>query len=434
MGKLAINGGGKLLSEGYMEWPIVTEKEKKAVMDVLESRIFWGAYAPNAKALQKEWADYVGTEYCLCTGSGTSALHIAVAGAGIGPGDEVITSALTFVASSHAIMQQNAIPVFVDIESVTYNIDPKKIREKITKNTKAIIPVHLHGTPCDMDEIMEIAKEYGLIVIEDACQAHGASYKKRKTGSVGDMAAFSLNGSKNLSGGEGGLFNTSNEEFFRKARTVRDLGEVIEEGVERDYNAFEIGWMYRYTELNAAFTRVRLESLDEENALRIKNAEYLTEKLKMIKGVIPPYIPEDRESVFHLYRIRFDPSQLGLNISPKEFRAKVQMALRAEGFQANRWQNRPVPMQTLFQDKKGYGNGCPWACPFGNAKGIFYKAEDYTETKKVVDDSIVLHSYIYPPNGIGLMDCFAAGIKKLWDNLDEMLAIKLDPASIYTRD
>ena len=124
--------------------------------------------------------------------------------------------------------------------------------------------------------------------------------------------------------------------------------------------------MYRYTEMNAAFARTRLKRLDAENKLRVRNANYLTKHLGKLKGIIPPTIPPDRTSVYHLYRLRFDPKALGLAVAPNEFRAKVQMALRAEGVQANRWQNRPVPAQRLFQDRRGYGKGCPWSCPFGS--------------------------------------------------------------------
>ncbi|MCL4377299.1 MAG: DegT/DnrJ/EryC1/StrS family aminotransferase [Actinobacteria bacterium] len=445
MAKLAINGGKQVLPKGMLgidnvdlgtlpKWPIITEKEKNAVMGVLDSGTLMGAFAPQVKALQKEWAEYVGTKYCLATGSGTSAIHIAVKGAGIKAGDEVITSALTFVASAFGVLNTNAIPVFVDIDPLTYNIDPLKIEAKITDKTRAILPVHLHGMPADMDEIKAIAKKYNLVVIEDACQAHGATYKGKKAGALGDISAFSLNGSKNLPGAEGGLFNTDNDKFYFEAKKVRDLGEIIEEGVERDYNAYEVGWMYRYNEILAAFTRIRLQSLDIENEIRIKNANYLSEKLSKLKGIITPYVPDDRTSVFHLYRIRLVPSKIGLDVPPKEFRAKVQKALRAEGVQANRWQNRPVPMQNIFQDRIGYGYGCPWTCPYGKGFNVTYKEEDFIETRKVVDDSFVIHSAIYPPNGFELLDKYVEAFTKLWDNLDEVLEVKINPREIYLKD
>jgi dTDP-4-amino-4,6-dideoxygalactose transaminase len=434
MAKLAIHGGAKLVGEKHYEWPPVSEDDKKAVMAVMDRREFWGTHATEVAALQEEWARYIGTKFCLATNSGTAALHIAVAAAGIGPGDEVITSALTFIASASAALHQNVVPVFVDIDPVTYCIDPKKIEAKITERTKAIVPVHIHGMPADMDEIAAIARKHHLVIIEDACQAHGATYKGRKVGTLGDMAAFSLNGSKNLPGCEGGLFNTDSDRLRFAADKVRVLGEDISPDVERDYNAFEIGWMYRFTEMNAAFTRSKLKTLDAGNAIRQKNAEFFTRRLGKIKGVIPPRVPADRTSVYHLYRIRFDPKALGLDVSPNTFRAKVQKALRAEGVPANRWANRPVPLQAVFQEKRGYNLGCPWSCPFrGNAVPTIYDNEDFVETRRLTEDSIVFHSPLYPPNGPELLEKYAAAIEKLWDNLDEVMNVQFEPDEIYIR-
>ncbi|NQU10176.1 DegT/DnrJ/EryC1/StrS family aminotransferase [bacterium] len=425
MAKLAIHGGKMAIPKQWVEWPIVTQREKRAVMAVLDRREFWGSHATEVMGLQREWADYVGVKHCLVTNSGTAALHIAVAAAGVGPGDEVITTALTFVASALAILHQNGVPVFVDIDPGTFNIDPKKIEASITERTKAIMPVHLHGMPADMDEINAIAKRHRLVVIEDACQAHGATYQGRTCGTLGDMAAFSLNGSKNLPGCEGGLFVTDRDAFRKEADKVRLLGEIIEEGVERDYDAYAVGWMYRYTEMNAAFARTRLKRLAAENKQRVRNANYLTKHLGKMKGLIPPVIPADRTSVYHLYRLRFDPRALGIDLGPDEFRAKVQKALRAEGVQANRWQNRPVPAQRLFQDRHGYGQGCPWSCPLGKASAVSYDPSQYPETQKLVEDSIVFHSAIYPPNDLKLMARYVETFQKLWDNLDEVLAVPL---------
>ena len=435
MANLAIHGGEKVNPEGHVPWPVVTEQDRKMVIDVLDSGTFWGHHAPQVMALQQEFAQYLGIKHCQTTAAGTAALHIAVAAAGIGPGDEVITTALTFVATAHCILQQNAVPIFVDIDPQTYNIDPKRIEEKITRRTKAIIPVHLHGLPAEMDEINAIAEKHGLVVIEDACQAHGATYKGRKAGTLGHMAAFSLNGSKNLPGCEGGLFVTDNDRFAYKANIVRGLGEDIQEDIERDYNAFEIGWMYRYTEMPAAFTRSRLKSLDEDNEIRRKNAAYLNKAFSKMDGLTPPDVPDDRTSVYHLYRVRIDPKELGITeVSPKTFRAKVQKALRAEGITANRWQNRPVPSQRLFVERRGYGKGCPWSCPYREDDPFFYDPADFPVTQALVDDSIVFHDPLYPPNGEQVMQRYVEAFQKLWDNLDEVLAVQFEQGEIYIRD
>jgi dTDP-4-amino-4,6-dideoxygalactose transaminase len=434
MSKLAIHGGQKTNTEDHVKWPLINERDKEFVMKAVEEGILWGVFAPQVKGLEKEWGEYVGTKHCLSCNSGTAGLHMAVAAAGIGPGDEVITPSLTFVASAMCALQANAIPVFVDVDPRTFCMDPKLIEAKITEKTKAIIPVDLHGITADMDEINAIAKKHHLVVIADACQSHGATYKGRKAGTLADMSVFSLNGLKNLPGADGGLFNTDSDEYNEKANQVRIFGEKVVEGMGRDYNSRGIGWMYRYQELPAAFTRSRLIDLDSDNAVRRQNAEYLTEHLKGMDGIITPYIPEDRTSVYHYYRIRFDAKKAGLNISSKDFRVRVQKALIAEGIQAQRWQTKPVQLQTLFQEKTGYGKGCPWSCPYGSGTMVEYGPEDYIETQKILDDSIVIYDAIYPPNDIRLMERYVEAFRKLWTNMDELLKIEVKSDDIWLRD
>ncbi|MCK5156350.1 MAG: DegT/DnrJ/EryC1/StrS family aminotransferase [Spirochaetales bacterium] len=421
--KLAINGGKRTVPEGFERpWPLITAEDKKAVMDVLDRGVLWGVSAPEVTALQEEWAKYVGTRHCLAVNSGTAALHIALAAAGISPGDEVITSAFSFLASSSCILHHNAIPVFVDIDPKTFNIDPKQIEEKISEKTKAIIPVHIHGLPADMDSINRIAKKYNLVVIEDACQAHGATYKGIKAGALGDMSAFSLNTTKNLAGGEGGLFNTNNEEYSDKAAMVRMFGEIPQKkGQKRDYNAYGMGWMYRSQEMPAAFTRSQLRRLDENNRLRCKNARYLTSHLKEIKGIISPSESEDSTHIYHIYRIRLNPKAMGIHMGAKEFRQKTQKALNAEGVNVMEWQFMPLPGQTLFQLKEGYGKGCPWSCT--HARDIKYSVEDYPETVKLIDDSFIMRVPICPPNGLELMNHYVEAFRKVFDNIGEVIEL-----------
>ena len=230
MSRLAIHGGKITNAEGHVKWPLITERDKEFVMKAVEEGILWGVFAPQVKGLEKEWGEYVGTKHCLSCNSGTAGLHMAVAAAGIGPGDEVITPSLTFVASAMCALQANAIPVFVDVDPRTFCMDPKLIEAKITEKTKAIIPVDLHGITADMDEINAIAKKHHLVVIADACQSHGATYKGRKAGTLADMSVFSLNGLKNLPGADGGLFNTDSDEYNEKANQLRIFGERVSKG------------------------------------------------------------------------------------------------------------------------------------------------------------------------------------------------------------
>jgi len=444
--KLAIEGGPRVVPEGINKpWPWITEEERKAVLSIVNRPDgslppLYGEDSPIS-LLEKEWAEYVGAKYCLSASSGTSALHMAVAAAGVGPGDEVIIPAFTFLSSASCVLHQNAIPIFVDIDPKTFNIDPDKIEEKITDRTKAIMAVHLHGLPADMDEINAIAQEHNLVVIGDGAQAQGALYKGRKVGVLADIGACSIIRGKNLSSGaEGGLFTTSNEEFYERARKMREFGEVIRPGEPRVYNALGMGWNYRITFFAAAFARCQLRKLDKLNELRRRNCEYLTKNLSEIEGIETPYVPPDRTHVYFMYviRIKFDQlgikipeerNELGLNAHAAKYRTAIEKALNAEGVPIRQWQRVPVPSQSVFQFKDGYGLGCPWSCPFYTKKikpyytTVEYRNSDYPETLKLIDEYLVLRGdagTIAPPNDLELMEYYVKAFRKVFDNIDRV--------------
>ncbi|MFA6109491.1 MAG: DegT/DnrJ/EryC1/StrS family aminotransferase [Candidatus Latescibacterota bacterium] len=422
--ELAINGGTPVLKRSdYLNWPIIGPDERRLVNEVLDSGIVAGGTAPQVTALEREWAAYVGSKHCLTTTSGTAALHMALAAVGVGPGDEVITSAFTFLASASCALHQNGIPVFVDIDPRTYTMDPVLLEAAITPRTKVIIPVHIQGVPADLDPILAIARKHGLFVIEDACQAHGAMYKGRKVGSLGDVGTFSLNNFKNLCGGEGGLFTTDSEEYLEKGVLIRCFGDEVDEvSRRRVYNASILGYMYRNQELPAALARAQLLHLDEYNAVRIANAEYLSRELGKIPGVIPPYCPPDCRHVYFMYNVRFDPRAAGVEAEPRRFRVAVEKALYKEGVLVGQWQTMPVPAQDLFQSKLGYGGSSyPWRV--NEAKGIIY---DYTPSRFPVaqmlcDTYTVVHG-VHAPNGQALMDRILAAFHKVFGSLDQALA------------
>jgi len=427
--KLAIEGGAPLLQRrDYKNWPIVNEDSRRLVNEVLDSGIFAGGTAPQVTALEKEWADYMGIRHCLTTCSGTAALHMALSAIGIKPGDEIITSAFTFLASASCAIHQNAIPVFADIDGRTYNINPAKIEAAITERTRAIIPVHIQGLPADMDPVMAIAKKHKLFVIEDACQAQGATYKGKKVGTIGDIAAFSLNNFKNLSGGEGGLFVTNNETLLEKGNLIRCFGDEVDEvSHRRKYNASILGYMYRNQELPAAFTRGQLKHLDEYNEARIKNADYLTENLARIPGVVPPYCPAECKHVYFMYNIRLDPAAAGIDCTPRKFRIAMEKALYKEGVLVGQWQTMPVPAQDIFQSKLGYGSSrYPWS--INEEKGISYdyNVGNYPVARDLCDNYTVIHG-IHPPNGKGLMDKILAAFEKVFADIDTVLKHAEDP-------
>lgn len=419
---LALEGGTPLVPSGMVKsWPPLTQADKDAVLAVFDSGELHGTSAPCALKLQDRWAEYVGTKYALVTNSGTASLHMAVAGAGIGPGDEVITSAFTYWSTAAAILHHNAVPVFVDIDPKSFTMDPALIEERINEHTKAILPVHIHGMPADMDPIKEIAQRHGLLIIEDACQAHGATYKGVKTGALGDIGCFSCNRSKNLSGGEGGLWTTNNEDFYRRAAKLREFGEVVLPNQVREYNAYGLGWMYRPHEFVNALILSQLDRLEEHNAIRRQFAAYLTEQLAQIPGVKGPYTPDYADPCYFSYVVEFKPEEVGLDVTPREWKQAAQKALAAEGVRLGQWQTMPVPAQDVFKNRVGYGKGCPWTCPFGRGD-VYYDAAEYPKTLEFIDG----HSYlagVYPPNEMKLMELYVEGFRKISANAARVMEL-----------
>ena len=252
----------------------------------------------NVEALEREFAAYCGARYGVGVGSGTDALHLALRAVGVGPGDEVITVAHTFVATAEAIVQAGARPVFVDIDPVTCTMDPRLVEAAVTAQTRAIVPVHLYGHPADMDPLLAVARRYGLRVVEDACQAHGASYRSRAVGALGDAGCFSFYYSKNLGAyGEGGMVVTSDEEVARQVRALRDHGSHAK------YLHNAVGFNARLDELQAAILRVKLPHLEAWNGRRRALAAEYSRRLASLPLTLPVAQPW-AFPVYHLYVVR----------------------------------------------------------------------------------------------------------------------------------
>jgi perosamine synthetase len=419
--QLALLGGPRAVPVGMLKaWPEIRPEDKEAVMRVLDRGVLWGGGAPEISALEREWAEWVGAKYCLSANSGTAALHMAVAAVGVSPGDEVITTPFSWTSSATCILHHNAIPVFADIDPRTYNIDPAKIEAKITPHTRAILVVHLYGLSADIAPILELASRYHLAVIEDCCQSHGAEYDGKKVGTFGDVAAFSLNGNKNFAAGEGGLLVTNNPRIWDEAASVQQFGERRVKDGAREYNSYGMGWMYRMTEMTAAFARSQLSRLDEITNTMRKNAHYLTANLQDIPGFSTPYVPENCKHVYYRYNLHFTPERLGLRIPIEDYVRKVRSALDAEGVGLARYEF-VIPAMTLFQQKRGYGKGCPWSCSHYQGN-VVYKPEDYPVTLDIVK-RIMAPIGFSPPNGRSLMDAYIKAIHKVYDHLDEVLAV-----------
>jgi dTDP-4-amino-4,6-dideoxygalactose transaminase len=288
-----------------------------AIQQVLDRTAFAGG--PFVAQFEKEFAAFCGTRFSAGVGSGTDALWMALLGLGIGPGDEVVTVPDTFIATAEAISWCGAKPVFVDVDPFTYNMDPSKLEAAVTEKTKAIIPVHLFGQMADMDPIMEIARKRKLFVIEDASQAHGAEYKGRKAGSIGDAGCFSFYPGKNLGAyGEAGAVVTGNEELDRKMRMLRDHGQA------KKYHHTLVGWNARMDGIQGAILSVKLRHLGAWTENRRRNAKIYDELLKGATGVVTPAEARYGKHVYHIYAIRVaDRDRLIASLAEKDIHCGI---------------------------------------------------------------------------------------------------------------
>ena len=307
----------------------IEEDDIQAVVDVLRSDYL--TTGPKIAEFEKMVADYVGAKYAVAISNGTSALHAACFAAGIQPGDEVITTPLTFAASSNCVLYCGGTPVFADVDPKTYNIDPEDIRRKITDKTKAIIAVHLAGQPCDMDEIHKIAKEHDLLVIEDGAHALGSVYKGKKVGTLSDMTTFSFHPVKPITTGEGGMIVTDNKEFYQKMMLFRSHGITRDENLmtRNDgpwfYQQLDLGYNYRITDIQCALGCSQMKKLDRFLARRKEIVARYNEALADCENIITPYQLPETESGWHLYIVQVKNCD----------RKKVFEALREQGIAVN---------------------------------------------------------------------------------------------------
>lgn len=322
--------------------PIIDEDEISAVTVVLRSGII--AQGRKVEEFEEAFAEFIGTKYAVAVNSGTAALHIALLLYGIGERDEVITSPFTFIATANSILFTGAKPIFADIEEETFDIASDSIVEKITPRTRAIMPVHLYGQPCDIKKIMRIADEHKLVVIEDACQAHGAEYEGKKVGSFG-TGCFSFYPTKNMTTSEGGMITTNDKDIAQKASMIRSHGQ------RQRYLHEILGYNYRMTDIAAAIGLCQLGKLKEFNSKRMDNAKFLTKELSGIKGLIPPSIKSNTQHVFHQYTVRVTQD---FGISRDELRKK----LLEEGIAAEIYYPVPIHKQHLYQSL-GYNDHLP---------------------------------------------------------------------------
>jgi dTDP-4-amino-4,6-dideoxygalactose transaminase len=310
MTTLAIDGGTPAVTAALPAWPIHTHRERELLLDVLESGQWGSLTSPKVDQFAAAFARFQGADHAVCTASGTTALEAALEALGVGAGDEVITSAWTFIASASAILTVGARPVFVDIDPATNTIDPACIEAALTPRTRAVMPVHIGGLPADLDGVMDIATRAGLPVLEDACQAWGAQWNNRGVGTIGDLGGFSFQETKNLAAGEGGIVVTNSPDLHERVWSIHNTGRTPQS--EGMFDFASVGRNLRMTAWQAAILLAQLERAPELMDRRDHAATRLTEALTEIPGITPLRIDgRVTRCAWHLFQITYSPAAFG---------------------------------------------------------------------------------------------------------------------------
>lgn len=422
MEKLAIFGGKKTISKPFKKYNPIGKEEVRAAKKVIESGVlskFIGAWhedfngGPKVKEFEQRAAKYFGVNYAITVNSWTSGLIAAVGAIGIEPGDEIIVTPWTMSASATAILHWNAIPVFADINSENYNLDPQEIEKCISPFTKAIIVADIFGQSADMDEIMEIAKTHNLKVISDTAQSPGALYKSRFAGTCADVGGFSLNYHKHIHTGEGGIVVTNDSEIAERLQLIRNHAEVVVAGKGVKNLSNMVGYNFRLGEIECAIGIEQLKKLDTLVEGRRKLAEALTENLSDLPGLVTPKKNNDRTNVYYVYPMQLNLETLGVG------RDTICDALIAEGVDVVRgYQN--IHLLPLYQKKIAFGSkGFPWSSDISQrqinySKGSCPKAE-YLHDFTFIALGMCNHELKF--SDIALI---SSAFKKVWSNLDSL--------------
>jgi dTDP-4-amino-4,6-dideoxygalactose transaminase len=387
---LAIEGGSPIRSKNpIVETDLIEEAEINALLDVARQKKL--RRAGVTEEYEKALAEWYGVKHAIAVANGTVSLHAALAALEIGPGDEVIVTPYTFIASDASVFEQNAIPIFADINPVTLTIDPNDIERKISDRTKAIIPVSIFGVPMDIGAIMDIANKHDLKVIEDNAQAPGATYKGRKLGTFGHISSYSTISGKIMSTGEGGYLLTDDDDLYEKMWGYVDFSRRKRLGMASKFHFGIPCTNYRITNMQAAIGLQQLKKLDMMNARRMENAQYLDENLKDIPGIQLIPDPEWGKRVYYYYCIRIQPEILGANI------IDFAKALAAEGIYDYKYITTTRMMiaqhlQPLFLNQNGYGKTqCPFNCPL-YGKEVEYKKGQHPVAEKAAEEIFWLSS------------------------------------------
>lgn len=428
--KLAINGGTPVRTKPFALRKTMGEAEKKAVMEVMDSdslSSFFGSPGPFAfggekvRAFEEKWAKEFGYKHVITTNSWTTGLMTCVGAAGIGPGDEVICPPFTMSATSTSVLFYGGIPVFADLSTEDFCLDPVDIERKITPRTKAIMVVHLFGQAANMDEINKIARKYQLKVIEDAAHAPCGSYKGTPLGIVGDLGGFSLNFHKHIHCGEGGIIVTNDDDLALRCKLIRNHAEnlVVDQGITDLTNM--IGSNYRMTELQAAIATVQMDKVAGYVATRNALHQIFSESVNGVPGITPATILPDRTHSFYVYPMLYDSTKVGVS------REKFVAAVKAELPEPVSWEQtplsngyvKPLYLAPLYQQQIALGSK---GFPFNYNQGIRY---DYSEgicptTEAMAEQTLMVTPLIREPLGEEDMIDFANAIKKVIENISQV--------------
>ncbi len=428
--KLALLGGSPAITiKKTFRWPIITEEEIQAVGELMRNGdISDTAYAEPIRRFEETWAEYLGVEFALTRVDGTAALHSACYAAGIGPGDEVIVQSYTWIATVGCIVAAGGVPVFAEIDPLTYTLDPSDVRRKINPRTKAIMVVHLWGHPTEMDSIRAIADEHKLVVIEDASHAHGGMYKGRKVGTLGDISVFSLQASKAIPAGEGGIMATRSREYFERALLLAQSPGRLELHLHleqhRRFKETGLGaFKYRINPLNAVIGQIQMKYFEERNEIRQRNMDYLTERLINLKGIRPPYTaPHALRGGFYGYPLLYCADELD-GLSADTFVA----ALQAEGVQIARDRYPLMHLTPMYREQNPIGNGWPWSFS-EETRAVRYEPGDLPVTEGIYSRLLTIPSFDKAIPCEDLFEQYGQAFRKVTANVEQLKTLAAVPA------
>jgi perosamine synthetase len=425
---LAINGGTPVRTRLFPAYNTIGEEEKKAVMKVLDSgnlSQYLGAWThdflggPTVRAFEEEWSRVIGVRHSISVNSNTSGLFTAVGAIGIQPGDEVIVSPYTMSASAIAPLVYGGIPVFADIDPLTFCMDPKSIEARITSRTKAILVVHIFGHPADMDSIMALAKKHNLYVIEDCAQAPMGKYKGQPVGTIGDLGVFSLNYHKHIHTGEGGVITTNNTALAERCQMIRNHAENVTAPKEEKDLTNLIGYNYRMTEIECAIGIEQLKKLPSLLQQRLDNVAFLNEKLSAFPALeILPMHTDGSVNTYYVYPVKFNKEIAGIdrNTFVDALKAEIPSAvLRETAPLIGAGYVKPLYLQPIYQQRAA------WAFNPALYKGnVSYEKGICPVTEKMHFEVLFTHEYMRPGmTRADMMDVVNA-MEKIFNNINEL--------------